>query len=166
MYFDFEDYRPDYSPVGRALTRLEVVLLTIIFHLVAVIFILLSPKYFPNLFAPPEIKPLVVQQPKERTQFVFVQPNNDPPAPKPPPRAELSDIDRQAQAPKRAERPTNPLPMSRGNSPDRTIQDLQQKQAARGQGPTPDPAAGQMARNQPPTADTTTPPVSESTSAL
>ena len=26
MYFDFEDYRPDYSPVGRALTRLEVVI--------------------------------------------------------------------------------------------------------------------------------------------
>src|SRR2546422_7124645 len=36
MYFDFEDYRPDFSPVGRALTRLEVVLLSIIFHLVMV----------------------------------------------------------------------------------------------------------------------------------
>jgi hypothetical protein len=37
MYFDFEDYRPDIFPVGRALTRLEVVLLSIIFHLVMVI---------------------------------------------------------------------------------------------------------------------------------
>jgi len=166
MYFDFEDYRPDYSPVGRALTRLEVVLLSIIFHLVAVIFILISPKYFPNLFAPREIKPLVVQQPHERTQFVFVQPKVDRPAPRAPDRAELSDIDRQARAPQRAERPTNPLPMSRGNSPERTIEELQRQQAARGQGPTPDPAAGQMARNQPPQQDSTSPPIPESQSTL
>jgi len=31
MYFDFEDYHPDIYPVGRALTRLEVILLSIIF---------------------------------------------------------------------------------------------------------------------------------------
>ena len=37
MYFDFEDYHPDIAPVGRSLTRLEVVLLSIIFHLVMVI---------------------------------------------------------------------------------------------------------------------------------
>ena len=166
MYFDFEDYRPDFSPVGRALTRLEVVLLTIIFHLLAVIFLLVAPRYFPNLFAPPERRPLIVQQPKEHTQFVFVQPRIDRPAPKPPPRAELSDIDRQAQAPQRAERPTNPLPMSRGNSPERTIQELQQRQAARGQGPAPDPAGGQLARNQPASPESTSPPVPESTSAL
>src|SRR4051812_10422687 len=161
MYFDFEDYRPDFSPVGRALTRLEVVLLTIIFHLVLVIVILISPKYFPHLFAAPERRPLLIEQPKERTQFVFVQPRIDRPAPKPPARAEPSDIDRQAQAPRRAERPTNPLPMSRGNTPDRTIAELQRQQAARGQGPAPDPAAGQMARNQPPQAETTSPPVPE-----
>src|SRR6185436_9334109 len=133
MYFDFEDYRPDFSPVGRALTRLEVVLLSIIFHLVMVIVILLSPKWFPKWFAAPQVKPLMLQQqPQERTQFVFVQPRVDRPAPKAPDRAELSDIDRQARAPQRAERPTNPLPMNRGNSPERTIEDLQRQQAARG----------------------------------
>jgi TonB family protein len=167
MYFDFEDYRPDFSPVGRALTRLEVVLLSIIFHLVMVIVILLSPKWFPKLFAPPpRVKPFVLQQPQDRTRFVFVQPRNDRPAPKAPDRAEASDLDRQAQAPRRAERPANPLPFARGNSPERTIEDLQRRQAARGQGPAPDPAAGQMAKNQPPQADASTPRVPESSTAL
>ena len=44
MYFDFEDYHPSIEPVGRALTRLEMMLLTIIFHLLTVILILVSPK--------------------------------------------------------------------------------------------------------------------------
>jgi len=165
MYFDFEDYRPDFSPVGRALTRLEVVLLSIIFHLMMVILILVSPKWFPKLFAAPPVKPLVLQQPpQERTRFVFVQPRVDVPAPKAPDRAELSDLDRRAQAPQRAERPTNPLPFNRGNSPERTIEELQRREAARGQGPAPDPAAGQMARNQPPQPES--PPVPESQSPL
>src|SRR6185295_13476712 len=148
MYFDFEDYRPDFAPVGRALTRLEVVLLSIIFHLVMVIAILVSPKWFPKLFAPPPRAAVVVQPPQDHTRFVFVQPRLDRPAPKPPPRAEPSDLDRQAQSRERAPRPTNPLPKARGNTPERVIEDPQQRQAARGQGPAPDPAAGQTARNQ------------------
>ena len=167
MYFDFEDYRPDISPIGRAFTRLEVVLLTIICHLMALIVILLSPKWFPKLFEAPPVKPLLIQQqPQERTRFVFVQPRVDTPAPRPPDRAELSDLDRRAQAPQRAERPANPLPFNRGNSPERTIEDLQRREAARGRGPAPDPAAGQMARNQPPQPESTPPPVPESQSAL
>jgi TonB family protein len=167
MYFDFEDYRPDIFPVGRALTRLEVVLLSIIFHLVMVIFIILSPKYFPKLFAAPVVRPLVQQAQPERQRFVFVQPKLDRPAPKPPARAELSDLDRQAQAPRRAERPQNPLPYARGNSPERTIEDLQRREAARGRGPAPDPAAGQIAKNEPPQqAETPAPKVPESQSKL
>src|SRR5262245_8889400 len=152
MYFDFEDYRPDFSPVGRALTRLEVVLLSIIFHLVMVIFILIAPKYFPKLFAPAPVREVALQQPRERTQFVFVQPRVDRPAPKAPPRAEPSDIDRDARTRERAPRPENPLPYARGNTPDRTIEELQRRETARGQGPAPDPAAGQMARNNQPQA--------------
>src|SRR5207302_1322767 len=65
MYFDFEDYHPDIYPVGRALTRLEVILLSIIFHLVMVIVILVSPKYFPALFAsPPAMGQLARNQPQ------------------------------------------------------------------------------------------------------
>ncbi len=50
---------------------------------------------------------------------MFVQPRIDMTAPKPPPRAELSDLDRQARTIERAPSPTNPLPFSRGNSPER-----------------------------------------------
>jgi len=168
MYFDFEDYRPDIYPVGRALTRLEVVLLSIIFHLVMLILIILSPKWFPNLFAPPQVKAVALQQAQpERQRFVFVQPRLDRPAPKPPNRAELSDLDRQAQAPRRAERPTNPLPFSRGNSPERTIEEMRRRELARGRGPTPDPAEGQTAKNQPPQqAETPAPKIQESQSTL
>ena len=99
MYFDFEDYHPDIAPVGRALTRLEVVLLTIIFHLVMVIVILVSPKWFPRLFAPaPQV--VALQQPHPQTTFVFVQPRNDVKARRPPDRGEASDQDRIARAPR------------------------------------------------------------------
>ena len=47
MYFDFEDYRPDITPVGRAISWREGVLLSIIVHLVVVILILVFPKLFP-----------------------------------------------------------------------------------------------------------------------
>ena len=66
MYFDFEDYHPSIEPVGRALTPLEMVLLTIIFHLLMVIVILVSPKWLPR-FLPKFLQtvpaPIVVQQP-------------------------------------------------------------------------------------------------------
>jgi hypothetical protein len=48
MYFDFEDYHPDISPVGTAISRREGVLIAFIVHLLAVIFLLLSPKLFPE----------------------------------------------------------------------------------------------------------------------
>jgi TonB family protein len=165
MYFDFEDYHPDIAPVGRALTRLEVVLLSIIFHLVMVIVILLSPKWFPRLFAPPRPAFAVQQQPAEETRFVFVQPRKDVKAQKPPDRGEASDQDRLAQAPQRAPNPTNPLPYMRGNSPERV--ERTDRQAPRGQGPAPDPAAGQQAQNtRPPDNSSTPPPIPESQSSL
>src|SRR3954466_3461566 len=120
MYFEIEDYRPDITPVGRAISWREGVLLSIIFHLVAVIFILLFPKIFPE--DPAARARLIAQQQEARRdhpRFVFVAPRNDITAPKPPPRAEPSDKDRNATAPERAPQPTNPLPFSRGNSPER-----------------------------------------------
>jgi TonB family protein len=165
MYFDFEDYHPDIAPVGRALTRLEVVLLSIIFHLVMVIVILLSPRWFPRLFAPPQRPAFVVQQPAEQTRFVFVQPRKDVKAPKPPDRGDASDQDRLAQAPQRAPNPTNPLPYMRGNTPERV--ERMDRQAPRGQGPAPDPAAGQQAQNEHPSdAASPAPKISDSPSSL
>ena len=167
MYFDFEDYHPSIEPVGRSLTRLEMVLLTIIFHLLSVIIILVSPKWLPQLmpkFLQPVPAPVVVQEAKrDNPRFVFVQPRIERPVPRAPNRAEASDLDRMARSPQRAQRPTNPLPYSRGNSPER-IEELQrQAAAARGRGPEPDPAAGKPAE---PTPESTAPKLSDSTSSL
>jgi TonB family protein len=152
MYFDFEDYRPDIAPVGRAISWREGVLISIIVHLVAVIVILLLPRLFPYDAAAARAKAAAAaaQRQQESPRFVFVSPRVDRPAKKAPERAEPSDLDRQAQTRERAPRPTNPVPFSRGNTPEKTIEDLQKREAARGRGPAPDPAAGQMSRNEPP----------------
>ena len=48
MYFDFEDYRPDITPVGGAISWREGVLLSIIGHMAMIILLLLSPQIFPH----------------------------------------------------------------------------------------------------------------------
>jgi TonB family protein len=140
MYFDFEDYHPDITPVGRAISWREGVLLSIIAHLLLVIAILVIPRYYPGFFAvhprPVAVEPEQTPQ-GEAPRFVFVQPRVDTPAPKPPPRAEPSDQDRMAQSPERAKEQTNPLPFSRGNTPERVEQ--AQVQPPQGQGPLPNP---------------------------
>jgi len=150
MYFDFEDYRPDVPTIGRVISWREGVLLSIIVHLVAVVLLLVAPKLFPDNVQALRERLLAAQAQRLRDQarFVFVSPRLDRPAPKPPPRAELSDIDREARARQRAEKPTNPLPYARGNSPERT--EAMRENAARGRGSQPDPAAGQLAENRPP----------------
>jgi TonB family protein len=148
MYFEIDDYRPDITPVGRAISWREGVLLSIIFHLVVVILILLFPRLFPFDNKAAQARAALLQQQRERddTRFVFVQPRNDLRAPKPPPRADSSDKDRVARAPERSPKPTNPLPYSRGNTPER-VEALPPPTPARGQGPSPDPAQGQQAQN-------------------
>jgi len=167
MYFDFEDYHPSIEPVGRALTRLEMVLLTIIFHLLMVIVILLSPKwlpqYLPKWLQTVPAPPLVLQQPRQEPRFVFVQPRTERPVFKAPERAEASDLNRRAASPDRAPKPTNPLPYSRGNTPEKV--DELARQLARGRGPQPDPSLGQPSQAQPqPNADA--PRIPDSQSAL
>src|SRR5260370_25052895 len=148
MYFDFEDYHPSLEPLSSSLTQLEVVLLTIIFHLVMIIVVLLSPKWMPTWLQSRPVQPIVLQQapPKQQPRFVFVQPRVERSVPKAPDRAEASDRDRLARSLERAPNPTNPLPFSRGNTPERL--DQPPAPVAPGRGPQPDPAAWQMARNQ------------------
>src|SRR4051812_44586597 len=150
MYFEIEDYRPDITPVGRAISWREGVLLSVIFHLVAVIFILLFPKFFHDDRAA-RARALQVEQPRrDQPRFVFVAPRNDITASRPRPQAEPSDKDRIARAPEPPKPPTNPLPFSRGNSPERVESPpAAPPQQARGQGPTPEPAQGQQAQTQP-----------------
>jgi TonB family protein len=166
MYFDFEDYRPSIEPVGRALTGLEMVLLTIIFHLLMVILILVSPQWLPR-FLPKFLQtvpaPAIVLQPQPQPRFVFVQPRTERPVFKAPDRAEASDLNRRAASPERAPKPDNPLPFSRGNTPER-VEELP-RQVARGRGPEPDPARGQPSQAQPaPSAEA--PKLPDSQSAL
>jgi TonB family protein len=149
MYFDFEDYRPDITPVGRAISWREGVLLSIIAHLLGTIVILVAPRIFPFDENAARARQLAVEQQEKREtpRFVFVQPRVDQRAPKPPARAEASDQDRKARTVERAPQPKNDMPFSRGNTPERVEQ--MDQQVARGQGPQPDPAAGQQARVEP-----------------
>jgi TonB family protein len=161
MYFDFEDYHPDTPTIGRVISWREGVLLSIIVHLAAVIVILVFPQIFPEDIQAARARLLALQEQRQQEQptFVFVSPKLERPVPKPPDRAELSDLNREAQSPKRAERPDNPLPYNRGNSPERM--DALNEPAARGRGAEPDP--------NPPAAEPAPPsstPVPESQSAL
>lgn len=126
MYFNFEDYRPDTPTLPRSLTRLEVVLLTIVVYLSITILILVSP-HLPwvkaweaeRRQALAEQQKVAQERQRENARFVFIAPRVDTPAPKPPPRAELSDIDRKAATVERAPKPTNRMPFSRGNTVER-----------------------------------------------
>jgi TonB family protein len=148
MYFDFEDYRPDVPTLGRVISWREGVLISIIVHLLMVILILVAPTLFPQDLQALRQRLLAAQQQRlqDRARFVFVAPQVERPAPKPPPRAELSDIDREARTRERTAQPTNPLPYARGNSAERV--EAMRREQARGRGEQPDPAAGQ--RSQPP----------------
>jgi TonB family protein len=126
MYFDFEDSRPDTPRIVQPMSRREAVLLAINLHALVVIVMLLGPRL-------PWVQAIIqrqqqeleekareeLQRQREQARFVYVKPMVDLPSPKPPPRPELSDQDRQARTMERAEKPTNPLPFSRGNSPER-----------------------------------------------
>jgi len=124
MYFNFDDNRPDTPRIPRPLSRREVVLLTINFYAFLLIMFLLGPKipWVQEVLERQqqemeERARLELEKKRDQARFVFVQPRIDTPA-KPPPLADLSDQDRRAATRERAPNPTNPLPFSRGNSPE------------------------------------------------
>ena len=65
MYFDLEDYHPDISPVGQAISWREGVLLSIIAHLMMVILILVAPRWFPWLTEPRRVQVVARQGPRD-----------------------------------------------------------------------------------------------------
>lgn len=126
MYFDFEDHHPDTPTLPRSLTRLEVSLLTVVFYLALVIMLLVWPEL--PMVQEAELKRQqaaeaerlkAIEEQKRNARFVFVQPRVDIQARRPPERAELSDIDRQARTVERPPNADNPLPFSRGNTSER-----------------------------------------------
>ena len=151
MYFDFEDYRPDVPTIGRVISWREGILISIIVHLAMVVLILVAPTLFPQDIQALRERILAAQQQRLRDQarFVFVAPKVDRPAPKPPPRAELSDVDREARTRERAAQPQNPLPYARGNSTERVEAEAAKREEARGRGEQPEPAAGAQAQQPP-----------------
>jgi TonB family protein len=154
MYFNFEDNHPDISPVGHAISWREGILLSVIFHLLAAIAILIIPPFDSQAAEARIAQQIALQRQRERdaARFVFVQPHLDMPATRPPsPRAEASDKDRNAQSRERAKNPTNSLPFSRGDTPERT-------EAFRSPPPPPRPEATQPSTAQNSTAEAGSPP--------
>jgi TonB family protein len=82
-----------------------------------------------------------LEEQKQQARFVFVQPRVDLKAPTPPVRPELSDIDRRAKTVERAPNPTNSMPFSRGNSPER-MEAMEAARPARVPEPVPEPTPG------------------------
>ncbi len=122
MYFDFEDRGWDISSINRALSWREGILLSIIVHLLLILVIVLKPDW-PHMGMTPEEIAQQVELKRQRDRdaaqrFVFVQPRQDIEALKPPPTPDLSDKNRMARAPERSPIPSNPLPFSRGNTPE------------------------------------------------
>jgi TonB family protein len=120
-------------------------MVSIIIHLLAVILILVFPHLsWVKAMEAERAQALEAQRLKElerqrdNRQFVFVAPRMDTPAKRPPQRADLSDIDRQARTTLRAPKPTNPLPYARGNSTER-IEATPPSEARNETTPTPQP---------------------------
>lgn len=167
IHFDFDDRYEDELVVGSAISRREGVLLSTAIHAVILAIVMFGPDW---TFLRPdpaeldarqeELRQQQLERERQERRFVFVQPRVDFEARRPPPRAELSDIDRRAQAPERAPAVANPLPFSRGNTAER-VEAAPPEERARGpeteeppvpEPPKPDPPE-QIARVLPP-ADT------------
>ena len=144
IHFDFDDRYIDEQAVGSAISRREGVLLSVVFHVVLGLAIIIGPTLPLFRYTPEELRLIqekerqrLEQQRQDRT-FVFVRPRVDLEAKQPPPRAELSDKDRVARAPERPPAPANPLPYSRGNTTER----VEESPSERARGPeTPAPPA-------------------------
>jgi TonB family protein len=126
IHFDFDSRYQDEQIVGRAISPREAVLLSIIVHLLLIVLFQFGPDLNFLRPSPEEVEArrqeLLRQQEldRENRRFVFVQPQIDMKALEPKPRADLSDLDRRAQAPQRSTKPDNPVPFSQGNSAERT----------------------------------------------
>ena len=129
MYFDFEDHRPETPILERPLTRLEQMLLTIIVYLLIVIAVIVYPRLpFVKAAEAARLQKLEEQRakqedPRDRAQFVFVQPRVEVETKVPPKLAELSDRTRRAQTMERAPDPKNDIAFSRGNSSEKIVND-------------------------------------------
>jgi TonB family protein len=155
IHFDFDDRYQDELVVGSAISRREGTFLSIVLHALVILFILFGGRLALFQPSPEELErrrqeaiERQLEQERNQQRFVFVQPRVDTPAPTPPPRPELSDLDRRATAPQVSEKPDNPLPLSRGNSAER--EEAAAAERARGEEvpPTPEPPSPQPPKQE------------------
>ena len=149
IHFDLEERYADELVVGSAITRREGIAYAVVVHLLLIIAFILGPRL--GLFqpSPEELEAQRQEQlrqiEEQNRRMVFVQPRLDMKAKTPPPRAELSDLDRKAQTVEKAPQPQNPLPYSRGNSAERTEPD-EGERAKNQEQPQPQPTPPQQAK--------------------
>jgi TonB family protein len=120
IHFDFDERYQDENIVGSAITRRDGFMVSVGFHALIAVLLILVPQLELFKLSPEELEARQEElrrlQEQQRPRFVFVEPRVDMPALRPPDRAQLSDLDRQAQARQRAQQPENPLPFNQGNS--------------------------------------------------
>lgn len=157
MYFDFWDNRPDTPRLSSPMTPREKGFAAIIIHLLAVILILAWPEipWVKEAEARRQQELEAIEQARlaeqrENPRFVFMQPRVEMRA-EPPPRAELSDLDRRAASVEKPPDPRNSMPFARGNTTEKIDNDAVKGPAQ------PEPAAppagganGETAREVPP----------------
>jgi TonB family protein len=145
MYLDFEDHRPDTPRVLPAISAREGVLLSLVVHLLLLIFILVAPK---SWFEPSTADAVAVDTTAPPLRYVEMLPSID--------RTELakrlaedSDHDRRSMTRERAPDPKNAAPVSRGDTPEK-VQGAPEIRAAGPEMPEPKPPAPE---ETPPAAD-------------
>ncbi|MFI5177497.1 MAG: TonB family protein [Vicinamibacterales bacterium] len=142
MYLDLEDYRPD-TPRLASVNSWRGGVLSLAVHIGVVLFILFAPA---ALFEASQVQPLPDQM-QDQVRFVQMAPLKDRIAP-PKPTAEQSDKDRQAVTRERAPAPENPMPFSRGSTPEKVEGAPTEKAAGpdtQPPAPSPTPAPPQVA---------------------
>src|SRR5688572_13566439 len=107
MYFDFEDYRPDITPVGSALSWRMRAVGSFVAHVVAITSLLAGGRQTAAIVR--VTPPPSGSNSQDHMRFVFVEPRVDARSPTPPLlRAPFSDEHRLAQTLERAPNPDNP----------------------------------------------------------
>jgi TonB family protein len=153
IQFDFDDRYQGENVVGSAISKREGAVLSIVLHVLLAAALIVGPQLPIFEPSPEELErrraELEQQQEDAAQRLVFVQPRIDMPAEQPPERADLSDLDRQAQTPEIARIPENPLPFSLGDSFERAEAAVPERARGAEEPPQPEPET-EVARVLPP----------------
>ena len=158
IHFDFDDRHQDENVVGNAISTREGVVWSVVFHGLLAAALIIGPQLPMFQLSQEELErrqaELEQQQEDAAPRFVFVQPRIDMPAEQAPERAELSDLDRQAQTLEVPPLPENPLPFLLGDSSERVEAEVSELARGPEEPPQPEPEPEmELARVLPP-ADT------------